>query len=163
MEYLQEAEVWVAIGLMILIAALVWAKVPAMAAKALDARGVAIQAELDEAMRLREEAEALLASIKTQHAHTQQVAAEMIASAQADSLRLRDEAAAKLEETIARRQLMAERKIATAEAQAATDVKAAAADLAAQLAESVLAARLAGLKSDPLIDGAVAQMAGKLQ
>lgn len=163
MEYLQEAEVWVAIGLLILIAALVWAKVPAMAVKALDARGAAIQAELDEAMRLREEAEALLASIKTQHDHAQKVAAEMIANAQADSLRLRDEAAAKLEETIARRQQMAERKIATAEAQAATDVKAAAADLAAQLAESVLAARLTGLKSDPLIDGAVAQMAGKLQ
>jgi F-type H+-transporting ATPase subunit b len=162
-EYLQEAETWVAIGLLILIAALVWAKVPAMAIKALDARGVAIQAELDEAMRLREEAEALLASIKIQREHAQQIAVEMIANARADSERLRDEAAAKLEETIARRQLMAERKIATAEAQAATDVKAAAADLAAQLAESVLAARLAGLKSDPLIDGAVAQMAGKLQ
>jgi F-type H+-transporting ATPase subunit b len=162
-ELLQEAEVWVAIGLVILIAALVWAKVPAMALKALDARGLHIQAELDEAMRLREEAEALLASIKTQREHSEQVAAEMIANAQADAERMRVEAGAKLEETIKRRQLIAERKIATAEAQATADVKAAAADLAAQMAENILVARAAGLKSDPLVDSAVAQLAGKLQ
>ena len=105
----------------------------------------------------------LLASIKIQSAHAEQVAAEMIANAQADSERLRVEAEAKLADTIKRRQLMAERKIATAEAQAAADVKAAAADLAAQLAENLLAARLAGLKSDPLIDSAVEQIPGKLQ
>ena len=163
MEFLQEAEVWVAIGLVILIAALVWAKVPAMAMKALDQRGALIQAELDQAMRLREEAESLLASIKVQREHTEQVAAEMIANAEADSERLRKEASVKLEETIKRRQQMAERKIANAEAQAAADVKAVAADLAAQLAEGVLAARLAGQTSDPLIDAAVGQMAGKLQ
>jgi F-type H+-transporting ATPase subunit b len=161
-ELLQEAEVWVAIGLVILIAALVWAKVPGMAVKALDARGEKIQAELDEALRLREEAQALLASIKTQREHSEQVAAEMIANAKADSERLRVEAAAKLEDTIKRRQAMAERKIATAEAQAADAVKSAAADLAADLAESVLVARLANLKSDPLIDSGVAQLAGKL-
>jgi F-type H+-transporting ATPase subunit b len=162
-ELLQEAEVWVAIGLLILVAALVWAKVPGMALKALDARGVKIQAELNEAMRLREEAEALLASIKVQREHSEQVAAEMIANAVADAERMRLEAADRLEETIKRRQLMAERKIATAEAQAEADVKAAAADLAARMAESLLAARLATLSSDPLIDSAVAQMAGKLQ
>jgi F-type H+-transporting ATPase subunit b len=87
----------------------------------------------------------------------------MIANAQADSQRLAAEAAVKLEEQIKRRQLMAERKIATAEAQAAADVKAAAGDLAAQIAEQVLAARLQGLTSDPLVDRAVGQMAGKLQ
>ena len=47
---------------------------------------------------------------------------------------------------------MAERKIATAEAQAAADVKAAAGELAAQIAEQVLAARVKGQKTDPLVD-----------
>jgi F-type H+-transporting ATPase subunit b len=42
-------------------------------------------------------------------------------------------------------------------------VKAAAGELAAQLAETVLAARIAGAKTDPLIDAAIGQMAGKLQ
>jgi F-type H+-transporting ATPase subunit b len=87
----------------------------------------------------------------------------MIANAEADSERLRQEAAVKLDEQIKRRQQMAERKIASAELQAAAEVKAAAADLAAQIAEQVLKARLADLKSDPLIDRAVAQIGDRLQ
>jgi F-type H+-transporting ATPase subunit b len=162
-EFFLDAEAWVLVGLIIFFAGLIWAKVPAMAAKALDARGAAIQAELDEALRLRQEAQALLASIKVQREDAERVAAEMIANAQADSERLRVEAGVKLDEQIKRRQLMAERKIATAEAQAAADVKAAAGELAAQIAEQVLTARLQGLKSDPLIDRAVDQMPGKLQ
>jgi len=163
MDFLQDAEFWVFVGLIIFVGALVWAKVPAMAMKALDARGAAIQAELDEALRLRQEAQALLASIKVQREAAERVAAEMIANAETDSQRLRQEAEVRLDEQIKRRQLMAERKIATAEAQAAADVKAAAGELAAQIAEQVLSGRLKDLKSDPLIDRAVGQMAGKLQ
>jgi F-type H+-transporting ATPase subunit b len=163
MEILQEAEFWVAIGLAVLIGALVWAGVPGMAMKALDARGIRIQAELDEALRLREEAEALLASIKHRREEAEAQAVEMIANAEAEAHRLAAEAKIKLEETIKRRQEMAERKIAIAEAQAAADVKAAAADLAAQLAEGVLVARLQGLKTDPLIDQAVSGIGSKLQ
>jgi F-type H+-transporting ATPase subunit b len=163
MEFAQDAEFWVFVGLIIFIGGLIWVKVPAMAAKALDARGEKIQAELNEALRLRQEAQALLASIKVQREDSERVAAEMIANARADSARLAAEAAVKLEEQIKRRQAMAERKIATAEAQAAADVKAAAGELAAQIAEQVLAGRLQGLKSDPLIDRAVGEMPGKLQ
>ena len=163
MEFLQEPEVWVAIGLLVLVGALVRVGVPGMAAKALDARGAKIQAELDEALRLRQEAQALLASIKTQREHSEHLAAEMIANAEAEAKRLSQEAHVKLEEQIKRRQAMAERKIATAQAQAEAQVKSAAADLAAQIAETVLTSRLKGLKSDPLIDRAVAQMGTKLQ
>jgi len=163
MDLLQNAEVWVTIGLLIFIGALIWAKVPGMAMKALDDRGAKIKAELDEAVRLREEAGALLESLKAQRIETEKLAAEMLANAEAEADRLRAEAAVKLEETIKRRQDMAERKIAIAESQAAADVKAAAADLAAQLAEAVLTARLTGLKADPLIDAAVEQIGTKLQ
>ena len=159
----QEPEFWVTIGLIVLAVALIRVKVPGMALKALDARGIKIQAELDEALRLRQEAQALLASIKTQREQTEHLAAEMLANAQVEAKRFADEAHVKLEETIKRRQVMAERKIASAQAKAEADVKAAAADLAAQIAESVLAGRLQGLKTDPLVDRAVDQMAGKFQ
>ncbi len=162
MEILQEAELWVAVGLVILIGALVWAKVPGMAIKALDARAAKVQAELDEALRLREEAQALLADIKVRREAAEKVAAEMIANAEADSQRLREEAAVKLDEQIKRRQAMAERKIASAEARAAAEVKAAAAELAAQIAETVLRTRLKNLKSDPLIDRAVERIGERL-
>lgn len=163
MDILQEAEFWVAVGMVILFGALIFAKVPGMAAGALDARAAKIRAELDEALRLRQEAEALLEQIKAERAKAEQHAAEIIANAESDAERLRQEAAAKLEEQIARRRQMAERKIATAEAQAAADVKAAAAELAAQVAETVLAARLAGQASDPLIDRAVQEIGDRLQ
>jgi F-type H+-transporting ATPase subunit b len=163
LEILQEAELWVAIGMVVLFGTLIWAKVPGMAAKALDARAAKIQAELDEALRLRQEAQALLAQIKVERERAERIAAEMIANAEADSRRLRDEAAVKLEEQIKRRQQMAERKIKNAEAQAAAEVKAAAADAAAQIAEAVLRARLQGLQSDPLVDRAVGQLGQRLQ
>ena len=57
---------------------------------------------------------------------------------------------------------MAERRIASAEAQATAEVKAAAADVAARAAETILASRIAGAKSDPLLDDAIAQIGTRL-
>ena len=161
MDFLQNAEFWVFIGLLILVGAMIAAKVPGLAMGALDSRGVKIKAELDEAVRLREEASALLDQIKAQRLETEKLAAEILASAEAEAERLRVDAKVKLAESIKRRQELAERKIAIAEAQAAADVKAAAADLAAQIAEQVLATRVKGLKSDPLVDAAVSQLPGR--
>jgi F-type H+-transporting ATPase subunit b len=163
MELFQDAHFWEGVGLFLLIVALVWLKAPGMAMSALDARASRIQAQLDEATKLREEAERLLADIKVQREATERQAAEMLANARIDAGRLAAEAKVKLEEQIRRRGEMAERRIALAESQAAAEVKAAAADLAAQAAEAVLAARLAAAKSDPLVDSAVAQVATKLQ
>jgi F-type H+-transporting ATPase subunit b len=162
MQFLQDAHVWEAIGLAIFIVALVYLKVPGMALAALDSRATRIQAQLDEATKLREEAERLLAEIKTQREATELQAASMLAMAREEATRLGEEATVKLEEQIKRRGQMAERRIALAETQAAAEVKAAAADLAALAAEAVLSARLAAAKSDPLVDPAIAAAATKL-
>jgi F-type H+-transporting ATPase subunit b len=163
MELLQDAHFWEGIGLALLIAALIWLKVPGMALKALDDRAHRIQAQLDEATKLRQEAERLLADIKTQREAAEQHAVEIVKQAQEEAGRLAEDSKVKLEEQIKRRGEMAERRIALAESQAAAEVKAAAADLAAQTAAAVLAARLAAATSDPLIDAAVAQVAVKLR
>lgn len=157
------AHFWEAIGLLLLIIGLVWLKVPGMALKALDDRAHRIQAQLDEATKLRQEAERLLADIKVQREQAEKHAAEIVKMAQEEAARLAEDSKLKLEEQIKRRGEMAERRIALAESQAAAEVKAAAADLAAQAAEAVLAARLATAKGDPLADAAIAQVATKLQ
>lgn len=72
------------------------------------------------------------------------------------------ETRARLEESLARRQQLAERRIAQAEAQATADVKAAAVEQAARVAESILAARLAAGAPDPVLDAAVAQIGDRL-
>lgn len=163
MELLSHGETWVGIAFLLFVGLLFIAKVPAMAGKALDARAEKIQAELDEAQRLREEAQSLLASIKTQREQAEKAAADMIANAQAEAKRLEVEAKAKLEDQIKRRAELAERKIASAEAAAVAEVKAAAVELAASAAETVLAGRLSKGKSDPLATAAIEQLGAKLQ
>ncbi len=159
---LGNAEFWVGVGLVTFLAILVLAKVPRMIAGQLDATAAKIQSELDEAARLRAEAEALLAQIRQETAEAEAQAAEMLKAAEADARRLEEESKVKLEEGLARRQQLAERRIAQAEAQASAEVKAAAADLAARAAEQILAARLAGQKSDPQLDAAIAQLGSRL-
>jgi F-type H+-transporting ATPase subunit b len=159
-----EAEFWVGVGLLIFLGIVVFAaKAPKKLGAALDAQAAAIQANLDEAARIREEAQRLLETLKAERAEAERHAKEMLANAQAEARRLEADAKAKLEESLARRQEVAERKIATAEMQATAEVKAAAADMAAQAAETMLTKRLSGVKVDPLVDAAIAQIAGKLQ
>jgi len=163
MELFLEEHFYVGLALVVLLVVLALAGVHRFIWKALGEAGAKVQAQLDEAAKLREEAQSLLEQIKAQRADSERVAAEMLSNAKAEAKRLEADAKVKLAEQIKRRGELAERKIATAEAQAAADVKAAAADLAAQMAEQLLTARIAGAKTDPLIDAAVGQLASKLQ
>ena len=158
------AEFWVGVGLLIFLGIVIFvAKAPKAINAALDAKAAKIQADLDEAARIREEAQRLLTQLKAERAEAEAQAKDMLAAAQEEARRYEADAKAKLEESLARRQQLAERKIANAEAQAAAEVKAAAADLAAQAAEVVLTQRLPGVKTDPLVDRAISQLGSKLQ
>ncbi|MBS0489754.1 F0F1 ATP synthase subunit B [Phenylobacterium sp. NIBR 498073] len=158
------AEFWVGVGLLIFLGIVIFvAKAPKAINAALDAKSAKIQADLDEAARIREEAQRLLTQLKAERAEAEAQAKDMLAAAQEEARRYEADAKAKLEESLARRQQLAERKIANAEAQAAAEVKAAAADLAAQAAEVVLTQRLPGVKTDPLVDRAISQLGSKLQ
>lgn len=135
---LANPELWVAAGLFLFFGICVLVGVPKLVAGQLDAKAARIQSELDEAARLRAEAEALLAQIRTEKAEAEAQAAEMLAAAEADA------------------------RLMEVEAKATAEVKTAAADLAARAAEQILAARLAGQKSDPLLDAAIAQIGSRL-
>lgn len=163
MELLIDGHFWVGVALVVFLGILVLAGVHRFAWKALGDAGAKVQAQLDEAADLRREAQVLLDNIKAQREAAEKAAAEMLANAQEDAKRMAVEAQANLAEQIKRRAALAERKIASAEAQAQAEVKAAAAELAAQMAENVLVRRLAGATSDPLVDGAIKQLATKLQ
>jgi F-type H+-transporting ATPase subunit b len=163
MELLLDSHFWVGVAFVVFAGVLVMAGVHKFAWKALGDAGAKVQAQLDEADALRREAQDLLAQINKQKVAAEKHVAEMLANAKEEAVRLQAEAQVKLGEQLKRRGELAERKIATAEAQAQAEVKAAAAELAAQLAEQVLVTRLAGTKSDPLVDQAISQMGAKLQ
>jgi len=156
-------ELWVAVGLILFLAVLWFAGGFRTALGMLDAKAATIKADLDEAARLRTEAEAMLVEIRRQRDEAEIQGAEMLNEARAEAKRLAAEAKVKLEESIARRTALADRRIATAEAQATAEVKAAAADLAAQLAEVVLAQRARTMTSDPMVDQALGGLAERLQ
>lgn len=161
MELFTEAETWVRLALVIFLLILVFAKVPGKLWTSLGDTGKAVKAELDEAVRIRQEATDLLNSIRAQRQAAEQKAREIIALAEEEATRLAKEAREKLAESIQRREELAERKIAQAEAKAAADVKAAATDLATQLTEIVLAERTAKMDSDASIDKAIVQLPGR--
>lgn len=162
-ELISDAHFWVGVAFLLFLVLMVAVGVHKLAWNALGASGLKVQAHLDEAAQLRAEAQTLLAGIKVERAEAERQAAEILANAAEEAKRLQAEAQVKLAEQITRRGEMAERRIAQAQAQAEADVRGAAADLATQMAEQVLTRRLAGAKSDPLIDAAIGQLAGKLQ
>lgn len=159
-----EAEFWVGAGLLIFLGIVIFvAKAPRLIAAALDSQVAAIQSDLDEAARIRTEAQRLLAELQAEREAAQRQAQDMLAAAQEQVQQFEADAKAKLEESLARRQKLSEQRIKVAEARAEAEVRAAAAELAAKMAEQVLTQRIAGAKSDPLIDTAISQLAGKLQ
>ena len=147
------------IALVVFVVVLWRANAPSIAVTALDDVGARVQARLDEAKHLSDEARALLEQISVQRTETERQAAAMLEAAAAEAERLRAEAAKDLEDDIRRMRELATRKIAVAEALATAEVKAAAADLATHAAETILAARIAGAVSDPLIDSGLAGLA----
>jgi hypothetical protein len=82
-EFFQDAEAWVGVGLVLFFGLLFVLKVPGAAGKSLDDRAAGIQAALDEALALRDEATVLLNSLRQQRADTERQAAAMLAEARA--------------------------------------------------------------------------------
>jgi F-type H+-transporting ATPase subunit b len=157
-----EAEFWVAAAFVIFVGVLGYFGAHRTLVKSIDDRRDRIKAELDEARRLKEEAQALLAGYERKQQEVEREAQAIIASAKAEAERLAAEAAAKMEEFVARRTKMAEEKIAQAEAQALADVRFAAVEAAVAAAGSILARTVKDKVADNLIAEGIAGLKAEL-
>ncbi len=157
-----DPEIFVLLGFLVFVGILLYVGAHRTVIKALDARGEAIQAELDQAAKLREEANALLASFEKKSAEAEANAAAIIAEARVQAEQLAKDAAERMNDFIARRTKQAEAKIAFAEAQAAADVRAAAADRAAKAAEVVLKDQMQGAEGADLLTREIAGLKNRL-
>jgi len=160
--FLSEPETWVAVAFVIFVGILVYVGVPKLLTNALDDRARRVQAELDEARRLKEEAQKLLAEYQGKQRQAETEAAAIIEGARAEAERIAAEAKTKMEEFVARRTKMAETKIAQAEAQAVADVRAAAAEAAVSAAEKILTDTVKGKVADDLIARGIGDVKAKL-
>jgi len=157
-----DAEFYVLCGFVVFVGLLVYLGVHKALLKALDARGQAIQTELDEAAKLRKEATALLASFEKKKADAEANAAAIVAEAKAQAEQLKKDAVERMNDFIARRTKQAEAKIAFAEQQAAADVRAAAADQAAKAAEVVLRDQMKGKGGADIVSREIAGLKTRL-
>lgn len=157
-----EAEFWVAAAFVIFVGILYYFRVHEALFGALDQRQARIKTELDEAKRLRDEAQSLLEAYQQKRREAETEAEAILAGARAEAERIAQEAAAKLEEFIARRTKMAETKIAQAEVQALADVRAAAADAAVAAAEKILVQSARNNVADTLIAKGIDEVKKKL-
>ena len=147
---------WVALSMLVVIGIFLWKKVPAMIAGMLDAKIATIRTQLDEASRLRAEAEALLAQAKARNAASAGDAAAIIAHAEAEAKLMLAKAESDSAELVSRRQKMAEDKIAAAERAAIAEVRAKAADAAARAAATIIADKHDATADKPLVDRTIA-------
>ena len=136
-------------------------KVPAMITKSLDDRADKIRTDLDEARKLREEAQALLAEYQRKRRDAESEAESIVEAAKREADTLAADAKKKLDEYVERRTKMAEQKIAQAEAQAMQDVKAIAAERAIAASEQVLMSKLSDGGAS-LIKSSIAEVKSKL-
>ncbi|HEX7776124.1 MAG TPA: ATP F0F1 synthase subunit B [Parvibaculum sp.] len=159
---LASAEFWVMIAFFGFLALLVYYKVPGMLATALDKRAADISKALDEARRLREEAQALLASYEKKLAEAMKEAEAIVIQAKAEAERLAEETHKNMQAQVERRQQLAEDKIHQAEAQAVQEVRAAAADIAVTAARQIIADKVDASKDAKIVENSISELASKL-
>jgi F-type H+-transporting ATPase subunit b len=158
-----EGEIWVAVAFLIFIGLLAYLRFHRAIIDGLDGRAARIKAELEEARRLKAEAQALLDESRRKLTEAGREAEALLAGAKAEAERLALEAKARLEEFVSRRTRMAEAKIVQAEAQALADVRAAAAEAAVRAAEGILTRTVKGKLAEDLVDKGVEEVKSKLQ
>lgn len=131
---------------------ILWKKVPAMIAAALDERSAKIEAEIEEARILKEDAQALLAQFQRKQRDAQKEADAMIAQAKEEADIYQKEAIASMDALLARHQKAAEDKIGQLEANAVKEVSTAAVEVAVNAARQIIDAELAAKDKNKLVD-----------
>jgi F-type H+-transporting ATPase subunit b len=156
------AEFWVAVAFVLFVALAIYMGLHSSIIGALDQRSARIKAELDEAVRLKEEAQKLVAEYQRKHQEAEREAQAILTSAKTEAERVAAEAKTKVEDFVVRRTKMAEAKIAQAEAQALADVRAAAAEAAVAAAERILSESAKGKVAEDLIMQGIRDVKAKL-
>jgi F-type H+-transporting ATPase subunit b len=157
------AEIWVAIAFVIFICALLYMGVPKLVTSTLDDKAAAIRSQLDEARRLREEAQTALAEAKRRQRDAQREAEEMLKTAREEATALAAQAEVNLTASLKRREVQAHERIAQAEAAAVKQLRDQAVDLAVAAAAQVMGETQSGPAGDALIDAAIQDLSKRLQ
>ena len=152
---------FVAAAMIVVIAIMVWKKVPAAIGKALDSKIALIRDQLAEAESLRKEAEALKAEYEKKAKSVDKDRAALLERAKHEAEEIVAKAKSDAEALIARRGRMAEDKIAAEERAAVKQLRAAAADSAARAAARLIADHDDPATDEKLVNRTISEIAGR--
>src|SRR5205814_5021787 len=152
---------WVALAMLVVFAILIWKKVPAAIAGALDSKIALIRDQLAEAEALRKEAETLKAEYAAKSASADKDRQALLERARHEAEEIVAKAKSDAEALIGRRARMAEDKIAAEERAAVEQLRASAADAAAKAAARLIAERHDAATDAKLVDQAIREIAGR--
>ena len=145
----------------ILFAVVMWKKARQPLLKMLDTRTARIKSELEEAERLKNEAQQLLTDYQKKHRDAVQTAQKIIDNAQESVALMQKEAEETLAENLKRREALLLERITRAEAAAVQELRHQAADIAANAAEHLLAEAM-GKRGVKLVDAAIEELPQRL-
>ena len=158
----QDPTFWVATAFVAFILLLVYLKVPGSVGATLDKRADKIKADLDEAEALCTEAQDLLATYQKKQRDAAKEAEAIAAQAREEAARILELGRARMEDTLVRREKLAKDRIAQAELAAIDEVRKRTVEIAIDATRQIMASSVAAGKADAMIDGAIAELPGKL-
>ena len=162
MHLFADPEFWVLLAVAIF-AAIVWKPASRYMTGTLDERAMRIRGELDEARKLRDEAEQLLTEYQRKQHDAAAEAQAIIAHAQEEAERIAALSARELEQALERRQRLAEERIAQAESKAVDEIRAVAVDVAIGAARAVIVSEIDDKRGGALLDAAIAALPQRLR
>jgi len=155
------APAFISLAMIAVIAIIIWKKVPAAIARALDDKIGVIRDQLAEAEALRKEAEALKAEYQSKAASADKDREALLERARHEADAIVAKAKTDAEALVERRTRMAEDKIAAEERTAVEQLRASAADAAAKAAARLIAERHDAITDAQLVDRAIKEIAGR--
>lgn len=153
---------WVAVSFLLFVGVAVYFRAPQRIVEQLDSRAKRIREELEEAQRLREETQTLLATYERRQRDAMKEAEQMVQHARDEAKREAEAARQRLEEQLERRQQLALEKIALAEAQAEKEVRDAAVEIAIAATREVLRAQMTPERHAALVDNSIRDLRRQL-
>jgi len=161
MELFHDVEFWIALAFIVAVVVLIKKAAPGITG-GLDARAARIKEEIEEAKRLRAEAEATLAEYQRKQRDALAEAQTIVTRAKEDAERIGREAEAELDAALKRREASTLDKIAQAEAKALAEVRNVAVDVAIETTKLLLIESLDKKRASKLIDQAIEELPKRL-
>ena len=157
-----DATFFVAVSFFLFVGFVIWIGLPRSILNSLDERSLGIQKELNEARKLHEEAQSLLAKEKRKLEKCDIEVQEILKRASEQALLLSENSKKLLEEEVVRKQKQADLKITQARDEAIREVRSKAVDLSVLIAKEYLRDNIDDQISSDIIDKSIEELKSNL-